>query len=134
MPSFFIGLDRASIAWYRMGIKAVEALPERLKKMRGVGAISLLIAVVLNFVLLSMSGANIFMDSELKVSMMMWQANPVLMIVIMLLFFGGFAMIVFGDNVPFIKSFNRKRNLRRIIKNERKRQEALRKQNERLNR
>lgn len=102
--------------------------------MRGIGAISLLIAVVLNFVLLSMSGANIFMDSELKVSMLMWQANPVLMIVSMLLFFGGFAMIAVGGEVSFIKSFRRKQNLRRIVKNERKRQEALRKQNERFNR
>ena len=117
-----------------MGIKAVEVLPERLKKMRGIGVISLVIGVVLNFVLLSMSGANVFMDSELKVSMLMWQANPVLMLVAMALFFGGFAMIVFGDNLPFAKSFKHKRNLRRINKNERKRQEALRKQNERLNR
>lgn len=117
-----------------MSIKAVEVLPERLKKMRGIGVIALVIGVVLDFVLLSMSGANVFMDSELKVSMLMWQANPVLMIVAMSLFFGGFAMIVFGDNLPFAKSFHRKRNLRRIIKNERKRQEALRKQNERLNR
>ena len=117
-----------------MGIKAVEALPERLKKMRGIGVISLLIAVILNFVLLSMSGANVFMDSEFKVSMLMWQANPVLMIVAMALFFGGFAMIVFGDNLPFMKSFKHKRNLRRINKNERNRQDALRKQNERLNR
>ena len=57
--------------------------------MRGIGVVSLLIAVVLNFVLLSMSGANVFMDSEFKVSMLMWQANPVLMIVAMVLFFGG---------------------------------------------
>lgn len=117
-----------------MSIKAVEVLPERLKKMRGIGVISLVIGVVLDFVLLSMSGANVFMDSEFKVSMLMWQESPVLMIVAMVLFFGGFAMIVFGDNLPFLKSFNRKRNLRRIIKNERNLQEALRKQNERLNR
>ena len=128
------GLDRTSTALYSMGIKAVEVLPERLKKMRGIGVISLVIGVVLDFVLLSMSGANVFMDSELKVSMLMWQSNPVLMLVAMSLFFGGFAMIVFGDNLSFAKSFNRKRNLRHIIKNERKRQEAIRKQNERLNR
>ena len=102
--------------------------------MRGVGFISLALAVVMNFALLSMSGANLFMDSQMKIALMMFESNPVLMVISIFLFFGGFAMIAFGDNVPFIKSFNRKRNLRRIKKNERKRQEALRKQNERLSR
>lgn len=88
----------------------------------------------MNFALLSMSGANLLMDSQMKVALMMFEANPVLMFISTVLFFGGFAMIAFGGNVPSAQSFKHKRILRQIAKNERKRQEALRKQDERLNR
>jgi len=100
--------------------------------MRGIGVVSILSAVVINVALLIQSDASLLMDSNLKMSMAMLSANPVLFVVSIVLFFGGFALVVFGDNISFVRNIKHKNRLRKIANNERKRQEALRDQRERL--
>lgn len=100
--------------------------------MRGLGVVSILSAVVINVILLIQSSANPFMDSELKMSMEMLSANPALFVLSIVLFFGGFALAVFGDEIGFVRNIKHKNRIRKIVKNERKRQEALRSQRERL--
>lgn len=100
--------------------------------MRGLGVVSVLSAVVINVVLLIQSSANPFMDSGLKMSMEMFSANPALFVLSIVLFFGGFALAVFGDEIGFVRNIKHKNRIRKIVKNKRKRQEALRSQRERL--
>lgn len=101
--------------------------------MRGLGVVSILSAVVINLVLLAQSGSSVLMDSQFKMAMAMMSANPVLYVLSIVLFFGGFALVVMGDDAPVLSGVRRKLRLRKIVKNERKRQEALRQQRDRLN-
>lgn len=100
--------------------------------MRVLGVMSILSAIVLNVALLIQSGANPLMDSDLKMSMSMISTSPILFVLSIVLFFGGFALAVFGDEIGFVRNIKHKIRLRKIAKNERKRQEALRNQRERL--
>lgn len=100
--------------------------------MRGLGVVSILSAVVINLVLLAQSGSSVLMDSQFKMAMSMMSVNPVLYVLSIVLFFGGFMLVIMGDDAPVLSGVRRKLRLRKIAKNERKRKEAIRQQRERL--
>lgn len=100
--------------------------------MRSLGVLMVLSGAVLNLVLLVQSDVSLLMDSQFKMTMTMISTNPILFALSAVLFFGGFVLAVAGDRITLVADLNHKIRLHKISKNERKRQEALRKQSERL--
>lgn len=100
--------------------------------MRGLGVLMVLSGAVLNLVLLVQADVSPLMDSQFKMATAMISTNPILFALSAVLFFSGFVLAVAGDRITLVADLNHKIRLHKISKNERKRQEALRKQSERL--
>lgn len=85
--------------------------------MRIVGILMVITGAIINLCLAVQSGASLLMDSDLKIFLTIISTHPILYVISVVLFFGGFALAVFGSQMS--ESLRVKRNMKRVVKNAR---------------